>query len=275
MRSGTIERVDYEAPRLPGDLERIASLFDLRGRTALVTGAAGGIGRAIALGLAHFGADVAVADIDLGGVESTARTARELGRRATAIRVDVTDWSSVEAMAGEAAAGLGRIDIAFNVPGINIRKPALDLAPDEFRRIVDVNLIGVFHCAKAVGALMVRQGAGRMINVASIHGHVGGEGQGGYAASKHGVIGLTQVLALEWAPYNVRVNALSPGHVHTNLVVPLVADRDTYQRLLSRYPVGRFAEPWEIVGPALFLASDASTFVTGTSLLVDGGRTAG
>ena len=177
-------------------------------------------------------------------------------------------------MARAAVDGLGRLDIAFNVPGINVRKPALELTPEEFRRIVDVNLIGVFHCARAVGAWMVAQGGGRMVNVASIYGHVGLEGQVAYAATKHAVVGLTRVLALEWAPHNVRVNALAPGYVHTDLTGPLVADAPRYQALVGRTPQARFAEPWEIVGPALFLVSDASTFVTGSSLVVDGGWTA-
>ena len=259
---------------LPPDLASLQAAFDLHGRTALVTGAASGLGRAIALGLAHFGADLAAADLDLEGAERTAAAAREMGRVAAAIQADVTDWSAVQRMVDEAVGALGRLDISFNVPGINVRKPVLELTPDEFRRIVEVNLFGVFHCAKAVGAVMVRQGGGRMVNVASIYGHVGLEGQAGYAASKHAVVGLTRVLALEWAPHNVRVNALAPGYVHTNLTVPLVADRPRYERLTRQTPLERFAEPWEIVGPALFLVSDASTFVTGSSLLVDGGWTA-
>ena len=259
---------------LPADLARLETLFDLSGRTALVTGAGRGLGRAFAIGLARAGADVAAADVDREGAERTAEEVRRLGRRALALDVDVTDWSGVEAMARAAVDGLGRLDIAFNVPGINVRKPALELTPEEFRRIVDVNLIGVFHCARAVGAWMVAQGGGRMVNVASIYGHVGLEGQVAYAATKHAVVGLTRVLALEWAPHNVRVNALAPGYVHTDLTGPLVADAPRYQALVGRTPQARFAEPWEIVGPALFLVSDASTFVTGSSLVVDGGWTA-
>lgn len=266
--------MDDHAPPPRPDLERLRSLFDLAGRSALVTGAAAGLGRAIALGLAQYGADVAVADIDLGGVEQTAATIERLGRQAVAIHVDVADWEQVRAMATQAEAALGQVDMAFNVPGINVRKPVLELAPDEFRRILEVNLFGVFHCAKAVGALMVAGGGGRMVNVASIYGHVGLDGQAGYAASKHAVVGLTKVLALEWAPHGVRVNALAPGYVHTDLTAPLVADRRRYEQLVGRTPLDRFAEPWELVGPAIFLVSDASTYVSGSSLIVDGGWTA-
>ena len=268
-----VDRTDQPAD-LPADLGRLATLFDLAGRTALVTGAARGLGRAFAVGLARAGADVAAADIDRAGAERTAGVVRALGRRALALDVDVTDWASVVAMADATAEGLGRVDIAFNVPGINVRKPALDLTPEEFRRIVDVNLVGVFHCARAIGARMVAQGGGRMVNVASIYGHVALEGQAAYAATKHAVVGLTRVLALEWAPHGIRVNALAPGYVHTDLTGPLRADEARYGTLISRTPLGRFAEPWEIVGAALFLVSDASTFVTGSSLVVDGGWTA-
>jgi len=259
---------------LPDDLARLPSLFDLTGKTALVTGAASGLGRAIAIGLAVHGADVATADLNVAGAEATSEVIRGLGRRTATIPVDVTDWEQVRRMVEQAVSALGSIEIGFNVPGINIRKPILELSPAEFRRILEVNLFGVFHCAKSVGAQMVRQRSGRMVNVASIYGHVGLEGQAGYAASKHAVVGLTRVLALEWAPHNVRVNALAPGYVHTHLTVPLVADQARYDRLVATSPLGRFAEPWEIVGPALFLVSDASTYVTGSSLLVDGGWTA-
>jgi NAD(P)-dependent dehydrogenase (short-subunit alcohol dehydrogenase family) len=274
LASATIGGVDTPGPSLPPDLSRLASLFDLSGQAALVTGAASGLGRAIAIGLARFGADVATADVNLAGAEETAAVARGLGRQAAAIEVDVTDWSSVLAMVEATVRALGRVDVGFNVPGINVRKPALEMTPDEFRRVVDVNLVGVFHCAKAIGARMVEQGGGRMVNIASMYGHVGVERSAAYTASKHGVVGLTQVLALEWAPHNVRVNAIAPGFTHTALTAPVIADRQRYEHLTSRTPLGRFAEPWEIVGAALFLVSDASTFVTGSSLIVDGGWTA-
>ena len=263
--------MDQQGPPVADELSRLGGLFDFHGRTALVTGAGSGLGRAITLGLAYYGADVVAADLDLGGAEAAAAASRELGRRATAIRADVADWDSVRAMVADAEAFSSHIDIAFNVPGINVRKPALELSPEEFRRVLDVNLFGVFHCAKAIGELMVRHGGGRMVNVASIYGHVALEGQAAYAASKHAVIGLTKVLALEWASHNVRVNALAPGYVHTNLTAPLVADRPRYERLAATTPLGRFAEPVEIVGRALFLVSDDYSYGTGTSLLVDGG----
>src|SRR5262249_54261275 len=149
----------------PADLAQIPVLFDLTGKTALVTGAASGLGRAIAIGLAAHGADVATADLNLEGARATAAVIRDLGRRSEVLAVDVRDWAQVASMVEQAVAALGSIDIAFNVPGINIRKPALEMTPEEFRQVIDVNLIGVFHCARAIGAVMVRQGQGRMVNI--------------------------------------------------------------------------------------------------------------
>ncbi len=263
------------APALPNDLAPVASLFDLRGQGALVTGAASGLGRAFAIGLAQYGADVVAADLNLAGAEASAEAIRGLGRRGAAVEVDVTSWESTTAMVNRAVAELGRIDIAFNVPGINVRKPALELTSEEFRRVIDVNLTGIFHCARAIGEVMVRQRGGRMVNVVSMYGHVGTRESAAYTASKHAVVGLTKVLALEWAPYGVRVNSLGPGYTHSALTAPLMADAERYARFSAQTPLGRFAEPWEMVGAALFLVSDASTFMTGSSLIVDGGWTAG
>jgi NAD(P)-dependent dehydrogenase (short-subunit alcohol dehydrogenase family) len=160
------------------------------------------------------------------------------------------------------------------VPGINIRKQALDLTPEEFRRVIDVNLIGVYHCARAIGAVMVREGRGRMVNIASMMGHIGGTNSAPYTASKHAVVGLTKVLALEWGPHGVRVNALAPGFTRSALTAPWMANRELVAAREAQTPLGRVADPWEMVGAALFMVSDASTFMTGASLIVDGGWTA-
>jgi NAD(P)-dependent dehydrogenase (short-subunit alcohol dehydrogenase family) len=258
---------------LPADLARLPSLFDLTGKTALVTGAASGLGRAIAIGLAVYGADVVTADLNVAGAESTSEVIRGLGRRTSTIAVDVTDWDQVTRMVDQAVAALGSIDIAFNVPGINVRKPALEMTPEEFRRVIDVNLIGVFHCAKAIGAVMVRQGQGRMVNIASMMGHIGGTNSAAYTASKHAVVGLTKVLALEWAGSGVRVNSLGPGFTRSALTEPWMSNPEIATAREEQTPMGRFADPWEMVGPSLFMVSDASTFMTGASLIVDGGWT--
>jgi NAD(P)-dependent dehydrogenase (short-subunit alcohol dehydrogenase family) len=271
-------------PRMPPDdafpgPDVIRKLFDLSGKVALVTGAASGLGRQIALGLASFGADVAAADINLPGAEETAEAVGGIGRSPCAIRVDVADWSQVSQMVRKVVEQYGRLDICFNVPGINIRKPALELSPEEYGQVVDLNLKGLFYCSKAAGEVMVGRKRGKIINMASIFGLCGGPLQSAYASSKGGLIQLTKVLALEWAAANVQVNALAPGYHMTfgpiaKQYLETPEGKAMMEAILGKIPQGRVAHASEIIGPAVFLASDASNYVTGTVIVPDGGWTA-
>lgn len=252
-------------------LDTLGGLFDLTESTAIVTGGASGLGRQIARGLDAFGASVVVADIDLAGARETLSDLDGDGR---AVETDVTDRSSLEGLRDETLDAFGSYEVVFNVPGTNTRVPAFELTEERWREIVDLNLTGVFRCAKVLGEPLVEQGAGRMVNMASALGLVGLPNQSAYASSKGGVVQLTKVLAAEWAP-DVRVNALAPGYMETPLVREAMEDDEWYESMRRLHLLDRFGDPEEVVGPAVFLASEASSFVTGSVLTVDGGWTAG
>jgi NAD(P)-dependent dehydrogenase (short-subunit alcohol dehydrogenase family) len=252
----------------------IKSIFSLEGYVSVVTGGASGLGEAISIGLASFGSNIALCDINSSGLQRVKNRIEGLGVKCETYVVNVTDWEKILDVRKKIKEQYKKVDVLVNSAGINIRKPVLELQPEEFRKILDINLIGTFLCCKAFGELMVERKSGSIINLASINAHIAMEKQAGYASSKGGVLQLTKVLALEWVKYNVRVNALSPAHHKTPLVTELIKDNEWYQDLVSRIPLGRFAEAYEIIGPAIFLASRASSFVTGTSLLTDGGWTA-
>ena len=251
----------------------IGRLFDLSGRVAVVTGGGSGIGRAIGLGLARFGADVALVDLNQQAAAAVSAEIAPLGRKVEAYACDVTSWDAVEALAGQVEHHFGQIDICVNSAGGNIRRSGLEATPDEWRWVLDLNLTGSWHIARAFGALMVQRRRGKLINLASIYGHVVIDGNTPYAVSKHAVVGMTRALAVEWAPHNVQVNCLAPTYIRTPLTDPLQQDQAKLADLNQRSPIQRFGEAWELIGPAVFLASDASGLVTGHSLLVDGGWT--
>jgi NAD(P)-dependent dehydrogenase (short-subunit alcohol dehydrogenase family) len=247
--------------------------WSLEGRVALVTGAAGGLGQAMSNGLAEAGATVAFADLDEAAAHEAAARAPE--GRGMAIQLDVTNQESVAIAVDQLIAKQGQIDVVVNSAGIGGRSPATDYPDELLGKVIDTNLNGTFRVCRAVGRHMIERGSGSIVNIGSIVGLVGFAGSSGYQASKGGVTQLTRSLAVEWAPYNVRVNAIAPSHVGTPLVVEQWKRepelRDAFQ---SRTPLGRLASPEELVGPVVFLASDASSFVTGQVLVVDGGYTA-
>jgi NAD(P)-dependent dehydrogenase (short-subunit alcohol dehydrogenase family) len=249
-------------------------LFDLSGKVALITGGGRGIGEGLALALAEFGADVAVASRTVSEGQDVAARVAALGRRSAAFQVDVTSVASSERLANQVADQFGRIDILVNNAGLNIIKYALDVTEDDWDRVLDTNLKGLFFCCQAVGRLMVAQGSGRIINMASQMAKVGWHKRAAYCASKGGVAQLTKVLAVEWAAHNVTVNAVAPTFVETQMTAKMFEDEAFRQEVLSRIPLGRLGKPQDVAGAVIYLASEAGSLVTGHTLLVDGGWTA-
>ncbi len=252
-----------------------ANLFDLTGQVALVTGGAGGLGRPIAVGLAAAGATVAVADLKLDQADAVLAEIAATGQRGLALALDVTQAASVQAAVDQLLADFGRIDILVNCHGLTKRVASVDFLEADWDRIIDVNLKGAFLCCQRVGRVMLQQGRGSIINFASIGGLVGLPTSVAYCASKGGVVQLTRTLGVEWAPFGVRVNAIAPSSFNTPMVRNVLDAEPEYRnRVVSKIPIGRVAEPNEIVGSVLYLASPASSMVTGTILSVDGGYTA-
>jgi NAD(P)-dependent dehydrogenase (short-subunit alcohol dehydrogenase family) len=250
------------------------SLFRLDGTVAIVVGGGGGLGGAMARGLAEAGATALVADLAVDGATTVATTIQEAGGRGAALEVDVTSRDSVERMAREAEERFGPVDVLVNCAGITRRGPAVDYAEDDWNRILAVNLTGVFLACQALGRRMVERRRGRIVNVASIAGVIGLPGTIAYCASKGGVVMLTRALAVEWAPHGVRVNAIAPSWFATNLGVLIHNEPEYAARSLGRVPFRRFGEADELVGAVVFLASEASSMVTGHVLAVDGGTLA-
>jgi gluconate 5-dehydrogenase len=254
-------------------MKGVPALFSLEGRVALVTGAASGLGRAIAIGLAEAGAFVVVADLDETSMDEVGAAIGP--NRSTVMAVDVTDRQQVEAVTERIVAAKGRVDVLVNSAGIGARGSAEDYSEELWQRVIATNLTGTFNCCQLVGRQMLHARSGAIVNIASIGGLVGYAGSLGYQASKGGVVQLTRTLAVEWAERGVRVNALAPCTFETPVVArQRAAEPDLYPAMLQRIPMGRFGNPDEIVGPALFLASDAASMVTGQVLSVDGGYTA-
>lgn len=250
--------------------------FDLSGQVAIVTGGGRGIGRAIAEGFAQAGADVVPTARTEADVEDTAAAVREYDREALEITTDVTNQDQLEALFERTQSELGGVDIVVNNAGINPdsalgRPETIDI--DGYDLALDVNLRSAFRCAQSAAEHLFESDNGSLINVASVGGLVGLPRQHPYVASKHGLVGLTRSMSLDWAP-DVRVNALAPGYVRTALTEELRNSEELRDSIRDRTPLDRFADPAEIAGPAVFLASDAAGFITGECLTADGGWTA-
>jgi len=253
----------------------ILDAFRLDGRVAFITGGSRGFGRVIAQAYAEAGADVAICGRRGADAEAAAaQIAHATGRRAVGLKADVTDAGAVDGAITSIIDGFGRLDILVNNAGINLRRPVEEFSDDEWRRVLGTNLDGTFYCCRAVARHMKERRYGRVLNVSSMMAAASLPGRVPYTAAKAAVTALTRTLALEWAPHGINVNALCPGPFLTEMNQPVTANPEQFEFFRSRIPLGRWGNPPEIAGAALFLASDAASFVTGSTLFVDGGWTA-
>lgn len=247
-------------------------LFELTNKVAIVTGGMRGLGYATAKAFASFGANLVIADVATENRERIKKEFESLDKKLCIMRVDVSNSKEVNKMVKDTLYKLGRIDILVNNAGTTKRGPAETMLESDWDRLIAVNLKGTFLCSQAVGREMIRQRKGKIINIASTAGQVGLPNTLPYCASKGGVIQITRALAVEWAKYNINVNAIAPTVFETPLTRPLLhGDKEFYNYIIERIPMGRVGQPKDLIGAAVFLASDASNMVTGHVLNVDGG----
>ena len=249
----------------------VVDKFSLAGKVALVTGSATGIGRAIAVALAEAGADVACHSRKAGDAADTVETVAKLGRRAIEVSGDMAEVATPQHLIDGVIAKFGRIDILINNAGMIRRAPAVDFTEDDWQAVINVNLSSVFRLSQAAGRKMIEQGSGKIVNIASLLSFQGGITVPAYTASKSAVAGLTKALANEWAKLDINVNAIAPGYIATNNTAALQADETRNRQILERIPAGRWGNPHDIAGAAVFLSAPASDYINGHILVVDGG----
>ncbi|MBM7661350.1 NAD(P)-dependent dehydrogenase (short-subunit alcohol dehydrogenase family) [Bacillus mesophilus] len=248
--------------------------FQLEGKVAIVTGAGRGIGRAIAIGLAEAGADVAILSRTEEDLKEVADHIHNMGRRALVLKTDVTSREDVQRAVNNVVEQFSKIDILINNAGMNIRSKASDVTDEEWQKIMDTNLKSAFMFSQEVGNRMKEAGTrGRIVNIASVAGHVALRTGVVYAASKAALIQMTKVLSLEWGAYGININSIGPWYFKTTLTEKLLQDESYVNEILSVTPLKRVGELPELVGPAVFLCSDAASYITGQTLYVDGGMT--
>jgi len=249
-------------------------MFDLRGKSAFVTGASRGIGRSVAVCLAQAGAQVALVGRDSAALDQTLAEIEEVGGRGLALKADVTDSASIQQACDAARKAFGKLDILVCNAGAQRLKPFLDMTQDDWRELIATNLEGAIMAMQCVGRGMVEQKSGVVLVMASIYSFVGAPGNSIYCMTKGGLLQLSRALAVEWARYNVRVNAICPGWIETDLTRPYMQDQKSVDAGLRQIPIRRFGKPEDIGPLAVYLASDEASFVTGQSFVIDGGQIA-
>ena len=245
--------------------------LDVKGKVAVVTGSSKGIGFGMAQGLAYYGADLVIMSRNIDEAKAAAEEVKELGGNAIAVKCDVTKKEDVQNLVQVVMDEFGRIDILINNAGMNIRKPLVEYEEEEYDKVINTNLKGIFLMGQAVAKVMMEQKRGKIIIISSIFGGVAMANQAAYASSKGGINQLTKVMAMELAPYNVNVNAIAPAYIKTPMTTGWLSDKERLNEILASTPIGRIGELGDLVGPAVFLSSDASSFITGHILYVDGG----
>ncbi|WP_050183234.1 SDR family NAD(P)-dependent oxidoreductase [Domibacillus robiginosus] len=247
---------------------------ELKGKKVLVTGGSKGLGRDAAIAFANLGADIMITGRNTSDLEKTAKELKEIHSRSFWTAADMQNVDSVHKMVDEAFSVLGGLDIVINNAGVNIAKPAFEVTEADWDQVLDTNLKGTFFCAQRAGQYMKKQGGGRVINIVSQMAFVGYIKRAAYCSSKGGAVQLTKALAVEWAPHNILVNAVAPTFVETEFTRAMFEDKEFYNDVLSRIPLGKLAEVSDVTGAILFLASDMARFITGETIKVDGGWTA-
>lgn len=253
---------------------KMNNLFDLEGKVSVVTGSSRGLGKALAIGLAEAGSDIVL--VDVLDSQETANKIEEAGQKSLQFRTNVRNIGELEKMVSETIEVFGKIDILVNNAGINIIEPSVEVSEENFDKIIDTNLKGTFFCAQAVGKEMIKNKSGKIINISSVNGEFAFPNAAAYNASKAGVIMLTRTLAQEWGKYNINVNAICPGFMETKMLEEIHRDKNEIdEERLEKIPLERFANPEDLIGTVIYLSSEASNYVTGHALFVDGGLSVG
>ncbi len=253
----------------------MSNYFDLHDQVAVVTGASRGIGRAIALSLAEAGAKVVGCARNISLLDDLVEEIRQIGGNAVGLKVDLKSYDDVKSMADTVIKKFGRIDILVNNAGVVLLKPLVESSEDEWRNVIDTNLVGCFYCCKAIGKHMIARKSGKVINMSSMRGFVGAANETSYCASKGAIIQMTKALALEWAKYNINVNAIAPGYIYTEMSAKVFdKSEELKQKILRTIPLGRIGQPEDIGALVVYLSSKASNFITGETIVIDGGQIA-